>query len=175
MILKVSNFKLITEKEDALFQGINDYRHSLNVSALSRNEKADCLADEIADDLEDHPCSGADDFSGDPSQTVPRFVNFPKLLRKCDIDVNTTMDGAILPVCVPKLMADLVLNNYTKTPYVKYLNDSKFTGAGVGSEDDWIVVVLSTDKGGGSFSGATSLSDCLVVSFLGFVLAMLSF
>ncbi|PON43945.1 hypothetical protein TorRG33x02_332420 [Trema orientale] len=169
------------EKEDGLFQGINNYRKSLNVSELKKNEKADCLADEIADDLEDYPCSGAEEFAGDPAITVPRLVNFPKLAKKCDIDVNTTMDSIILPVCVPKLVTELVLNNFTKSPYTKFLNNSKFTGAGVGSEDDWIVVVLATDKPSGSVSGAAAslvafgMVQSLVVSFLGVFLALLSF
>lgn len=142
---------------------------------MTKNDKADCLADEIAEDMDVHPCSGADGFSGNPSDTVLRIVNFHKLTKKCDIDVNTTMDGVILPVCVPNLASDLVLNNFTKTQYTKFINDSKYTGAGIGSEDEWIVVVLSTDEASGSFSGATSLVAFGMVSFLGLFLALLSF
>ncbi|XP_062084725.1 uncharacterized GPI-anchored protein At3g06035-like [Humulus lupulus] len=168
------------EKEDDVFNAINDYRKSHNVSVLNRNKPADCLADEIADDLSDQECTGNDAFAKDPSSTVTRVVNFPKLVKKCNIEVNSTMDGIILPVCVHKLVKDVVLNNFTKTSYTKFLNDSKYTGAGVGSENDWLVMILSTNEPSGSFSGATSLVafgmvQSIVVSFLGLFLATLSF
>ncbi|GMN43825.1 hypothetical protein TIFTF001_013013 [Ficus carica] len=151
----------------------------MNLSELEKSETASCLANEIADDIEDEPCSTADEFAGDPTRAVPRMVNFPKLLRKCDIDENTTVDGAILPVCVPNLITNLVLGNYTHSPYTKFVNDSKYSGAGVGSEEDWIILVLTTNKPSGSFSSAaTSLASfgvvqVLVVSFFGLFLALL--
>lgn len=167
-----------TEKEDLILKGINKYRKSVNVSELAENDKASCLADEIADDLEDQPCSGADKFADDPTRTVTELVNFPKLAQKCDINITTTTDGVILPVCVPDLVYDLVLGNYTHSPYKKFLKDSKYSGAGVGSEGAWIVVVLTTDEPTGSFSAASSLAafgvvQALVVSILGSVVALL--
>ena len=66
---------------------------------------------------------------------------------------NNTLDGKILPICVPKLDPTAVLSNYTNSQYAKYLNDSSYTGARIGSKDDWMVVVLSTN----TLSGAASL------------------
>lgn len=139
-----------------MLQGINSYRSSLQLPTLNKNKKASCLADEIADKLEDQPCS--------VSNSV-QLSGYPELLNKCGIDINHTTDGAVLPVCVPKLVPTLVLTNYTHSPqYAKFMNDSKFTGAGIGSEDDWMVVVLSTDSPAGTFAAANRL----LVSGVGF-------
>lgn len=59
-----------------------------------------------------------------------------------------------------------MIKNYTHTQYAKYLNGSKYTGAGVGTEDDWVVVVLSTDTESGSFSGAPSLAAIGMVHYM---------
>lgn len=61
----------------------------------------------------------------------------------------------IMPACVPRLESSLVLTNFTKSQYSLSLNDSKFTGIGIGKEDDWIVVVLTTNTPEGSYSTAT--------------------
>lgn len=58
----------------------------------------------------------------------------------------------ILPVCMEDLAPSLVLANYTQTQYRRYLSDSNYTGARVGSEGDWMVVVLSTGSPAGSFA-----------------------
>jgi hypothetical protein len=69
-----------------------------------------------------------------------------KHIDKCDININTTTDGVILPVCVSKLEPTVVLSNYTHSDiYAKFLNNSKYTGVGLGSEDDWMVLVLTTN------------------------------
>lgn len=60
-----------------------------------------------------------------------------------------------MPACVPNLEPSLVLTNFTKSQYSGSLNDTKFTGAGIGSSGDWIVVVLSTESSNGSFENAT--------------------
>jgi len=60
-----------------------------------------------------------------------------------------------MPACVPRLESNLVLTNFTKSQYSMSLNDSKFTGIGIGKEDDWIVVVLTTNTPEGSYSTAT--------------------
>ncbi|KAJ0014958.1 hypothetical protein Pint_19900 [Pistacia integerrima] len=140
------------EDEDNLLQGINSYRTSLNLQALTKNDKAGCLADEIANDLEDQPCSS------NTTASTPQSANYNNNIRKCKIDPNTATDGVVLPVCVPKLVPTLVLTNYTHTPHARYLNNSKYTGVGVGSGDDWMVMVLSGNTVAGSFaSEATSL------------------
>ncbi|KAL5566103.1 hypothetical protein UlMin_029267 [Ulmus minor] len=141
-----------------LIEDLKEYRESQQLPILTKNDKAACLAGEIADDLDDNqPCSKADDFTNDPASSVPKAVDYDKHLKTCQIDRNTTKDGIILPVCTPKLVGNLFYNTYNSSAYKKYFNDSNYTGVGVGSEDEWIVVVLSTDKQTGSFSGAVSL------------------
>ncbi|KAK9919791.1 hypothetical protein M0R45_028369 [Rubus argutus] len=131
--------------ENDIVQGINSYRQSLNLPALIKHDKADCLADEIADDIEDQPCTSPTNGANIVPTMQTKLPNLPSHLRKCKIDVNSTTDGVIMPVCVPKAVSTLVLTNYTRSPrYAKYLNDSRFTGVGVGSESDWTVVVLAT-------------------------------
>lgn len=59
-----------------------------------------------------------------------------------------------MPACIPNLESNLVLSNFTQSQYTKYLNDSQYTGAGIASEDNWIVVVLTTNTPEGSFAKA---------------------
>ncbi|KAG9134410.1 hypothetical protein Leryth_027598 [Lithospermum erythrorhizon] len=170
------------DNEDTLLQGINKYRTSLNLSALTENDKAECLADEMADQFQDQPCTnttGSNTVRGNE----PQFANYPRLLAKCDLNVTNTRDGKILPVCVPKLDPTLVLSNYTLSQYSQYLNDTSFTGIGIGHEDDWMVVVLTTSTPEGSFVPANGngvanlaikfgpISDYLVLLF-GFFMVM---
>ncbi|KAL5566104.1 hypothetical protein UlMin_029268 [Ulmus minor] len=163
------------EDEDNLLQGINSYRQSKSLPPLVKNGKAECLADEVADGLEHQPCTSLTRGVIVPS-TQTQVSNYPKQLNKCNINVNTTQDGVILPVCVPHLVPTLVLTNYTQSQYSKYLNDSKFSGVGVGSEDDWMVLVLSTNAPSGSFSGAVSLvSPMGFRSFFVFLFLVLGF
>ncbi|KAI3448628.1 hypothetical protein Pfo_005293 [Paulownia fortunei] len=142
------------DEEDHLLQGINSFRQSSNVPALAKHDNANCVADEIANQLEDKHCTSN---TAPPTQSQ-LISNYPSVLKKCNIDVNTTRDGMILPVCVPHRVATLVLTNYTESQNSRYLNDSRFTGAGIGTEDDWTVLVLTTSTRGGSFaSGACNL------------------
>ncbi|PIN01479.1 hypothetical protein CDL12_26013 [Handroanthus impetiginosus] len=156
------------DEEDRLLQGINSFRQSSNVPALAKHDKANCVADEIADELEDQQCA-SNTATSTPSQLLS---NYPNVLKKCNIDPNTTGDGMILPVCVPHRVSTLVLTNYTQSPNSRYLNDSSFTGAGIGTEDDWTVLVLATSTPGGSFSSAAgspliiARSNCLLSLFL---------
>lgn len=156
-MLHVLNYLTAVDEND-IIQGINSYRQSLNLPALIKHGKADCLADEIADDIEDQPCTSPTNGANIVPTMQTRLPNLPSHLRKCKIDVNSTTDGIIMPVCVPKAVSTLVLTNYTRSPrYAKYLNDSRFTGVGVGSEDDWTVVVLATSTPTGGFANAASL------------------
>ncbi|KAK4761978.1 hypothetical protein SAY87_029862 [Trapa incisa] len=102
-------------EEDNLFQGINTYRASLNLTALTKNDN-------------DQPCTnttGANTIPGTENQ----LPNFPTLLEKCHLNVTNTRDGTIMPVCVPNLVPSLVLSNYTQSAiYPKSLNDTKYTG-----------------------------------------------
>ncbi|KAG8363812.1 hypothetical protein BUALT_Bualt19G0061200 [Buddleja alternifolia] len=150
-------------EEDHLLQGINSFRQSSGAPALSKHDKANCVADEIADQMEDRGCA---------SNTLPPtqsqlISNYPNVLKKCKIDPNTTRDGIILPVCVPHRVATLVLTNYTQSQSSRYLNDSRFTGAGIGTEDDWTILVMTTSTPGGSFaSGAWQIGSRCLPSFL---------
>lgn len=113
----------------------------------------------MAEELENQPCPSG----GITPAPASHFSQYPKLLDKCDIDINTTTEGIILPVCVHDRVATLVLTNYTQSRHAGYLNNSKYSGAGIGSEKDWTVVVLTTSTVGGSFaSGVTSLINSSV-------------
>ncbi|GJZ27918.1 hypothetical protein Tco_0572565 [Tanacetum coccineum] len=140
-----------TDEEDNLFSGLNSYRATLNLSTLTENDRAKCLADKIADQLKNQPCTNTTGSNTVPG-TEPEFSNYPQLLEKCHLNVTTTRDGAVLPACVPNLDPTLVLSNYTRSQYSMSLNDTKYTGVGIGSEDNWIVVVLTTNTPEGGYS-----------------------
>uniref|UniRef100_A0A7N2L3E2 Uncharacterized GPI-anchored protein At5g19230-like domain-containing protein n=2 Tax=Quercus lobata TaxID=97700 RepID=A0A7N2L3E2_QUELO len=142
--------------ESYLLEDLNGYRMSLHLNNFTENSNAACLANEIADQLQNETCKNAFHFSSTPG-TKPKVPKFDKFLDNCDINDNNTVDGVILPVCVPRLDPFLVFSNYTKSQYAKYLKDSNYTGVGIGSEDIWMVVILSTNTSTGSFSGAASL------------------
>ncbi|XP_020589543.1 uncharacterized GPI-anchored protein At3g06035-like [Phalaenopsis equestris] len=152
--LTVLNFARSDDSTDQLLKGLNAYRTSLKLSPLTENENAECLAEQIAKQFEDQPCSNTTGANTVPG-TEEQFPNFPDFLTKCHLNATVTQDASIMPVCVPDLRSDLVLSNYTKTQYSGSLNDSKFTGAGLADEGDWVVVVLSTNTSTGNFSPAT--------------------
>ncbi|XP_068658854.1 uncharacterized GPI-anchored protein At3g06035-like [Aristolochia californica] len=149
-LLLVSHSVRSDDEEERLLTGINSYRAALNLSALTGNDNADCLADQIAEELKHQPCTNTTGANTVPG-TEDQFPNYPQYLVRCHLNITNTRDGAIMPVCVPGLASDRVLANYTQSQYNKFLNDSQFTGAGVATEDDWIVVVLSTNTPSGSF------------------------
>ncbi|XP_057779998.1 uncharacterized GPI-anchored protein At3g06035-like [Salvia miltiorrhiza] len=157
--------QLRSDEEQDLLEGINSFRNSAKAPALVKHDKADCVADEIADKMEDKSCA---------SNAAPTTLmsDYPAVLEKCKVDANTTVDGMILPVCVPKRTATLVLTNYTQSQNARYLNDSKFTGAGIGAEEDWTVLVLTTNTQGGSF--ASRSHRCVAHYVPSFILSMLS-
>lgn len=146
------------DEEDNLLKGINSYRASLNLKTLRENDKAKCLADEMADQFKDQPCTNTTGANTVPG-TEPQFSDYPKLLSKCKLNVTTTRDGMIMPACVPNLVPDLVLSNFTKSQYSNYLNDTKFSGVGIGSDDNWMVVVLTTSNPEGSFTPDNSSAN----------------
>ncbi|XP_076898144.1 putative GPI-anchored protein At3g06035 [Bidens hawaiensis] len=169
------------DAEDSLLPGINSYRATLKLTALTENDRAKCLADQLADQFKKQPCTNTTGSNTVPG-TEPEFANYPDLLTKCHLNVTTTRDGVVLPACVPNLDSTLVLSNYTQSQYSKYLNDTSYTGVGIGSEDDWILVVLTTNTPEGGFSpgsndvtnsvyktGPMCYSVLLLVAFLSFV------
>lgn len=143
-------------EEDNLFQGINSYRTSLNLTALTKNDNAECLAEKLADQFKDQPCTnttGANTIPGTENQ----LPNFPTLLEKCHLNVTNTRDGEIMPACVPNLVPSLVLSNYTQSAlYSGSLNNTKYTGIGIGSEKNWIVAILTTSTPEGGYAPASS-------------------
>ncbi|TKY51116.1 GPI-anchored protein [Spatholobus suberectus] len=143
------------DEEDNLYEGINKYRASLNLKALTRNENADCLADKIADQFKKQPCTNTTGANTVPG-TEPQFSNYPDLLTKCHLAISNTRDGNVMPACVPGLVQSLVLTNFTKSLYSDSLNDTKYTGIGIGSEDNWVVVVLTTNTTAGTFAPYSS-------------------
>ncbi|KAL8553783.1 hypothetical protein ACS0TY_002173 [Phlomoides rotata] len=124
------------DEEDHLLQGINSFRQSSRAGPVAKHDKANCVADEIADKLENQNCAGA------PPQSQ-LASDYPNVLKKCQVDPNATTDGMILPVCVSRRVPTLVLTNYTQSSQnARYLNDSRFTGAGIGKEDDCVKVCM---------------------------------
>ncbi|RDY13259.1 putative GPI-anchored protein, partial [Mucuna pruriens] len=155
-----SNPVLCNDKEDSVFKGINSYRQTRNLAPLKQVPKASCLAYEVANEIEDMPCENVNQYyPSSVSDGSLKSLDMQKHIDKCDIHINTTSDGIVLPVCVSKLEPTIVLSNYTHSDnYAQFLNNSKYTGAGLGSEDDWMVLVLTTNTTTGSFSAATSLN-----------------
>ncbi|KAK9083956.1 hypothetical protein Scep_030427 [Stephania cephalantha] len=155
---------------DKLLNRMNDFRTSLNIPTLDKHDRADCLADEIADQLENQPCKPIS-----PTDPETQFSNYPKQLSECKLDLNTTRDGALMVACVPHGV-EVALFNFTQSQFVQYLNNSKYTGAGVGTEDDWVVVVLTTNTPAGSFAksdaGAHFVPNKVFVGLSGIVVAM---
>ncbi|XP_038879946.1 uncharacterized GPI-anchored protein At3g06035-like [Benincasa hispida] len=161
----ISNFLLLPNvvlcdvKDDNILEAINQYRLSKNLSSLSSNRNAACLASRLAYKLRDEPCSSAENFNKEISSEA-KLADFPKLLKKCHIAYNSSVDGIILPACVPKLEPAFVISNYSNSHDVEYINDGNYTGAGVGTFDNnWVVVVLSTNTSTGDYAsgGSTSL------------------
>ncbi|GLT81451.1 hypothetical protein SLA2020_528360 [Shorea laevis] len=144
-----------TDEDDNLLQDINSYRASLNLTTLTKNDNAKCLADEMAEQFKNQPCTNSTGANTVPG-TETQLSNYPTLLTKCHLNVSDTRDGAVLPACVPNLVPRLVLSNFTQSQYSENLNDTKYTGIGIGSEGNWIVVVLSTSTPEGSFATDTS-------------------
>ncbi|KAI5650563.1 hypothetical protein M9H77_36568 [Catharanthus roseus] len=138
------------DEEETLLQQINSYRASLNLTTLRENDNAKCLANGLADKLKDQPCTNSTGANTIPGNE-PQLSDYPNVLSKCHLNVTVTRDGAILPACVPNLTPTLVLSNFTQSQYASSLNDTKYTGIGIGSEDNWIVVVLTTNTPEGSF------------------------
>ncbi|WOL01830.1 GPI-anchored protein [Canna indica] len=156
-----------------LLDGLNKYRNSLNLSKLTENKNAACLAEQVALAFKDQDCSnstGSDTVPG----TEQQFPNFPDYLSTCHLNATVTRDGSVLPACVPGLVSDLVLSNYTKSQYNQNLNDSSVVGIGIADEGNWIVVVLTTNTDTGNYAPAVEdATTGSAASTVGFHYAML--
>ncbi|KAF8388048.1 hypothetical protein HHK36_026714 [Tetracentron sinense] len=174
-ILLLSHPVKCDDEDDKLLDDINNYRTSLKLSVLADNDNADCIAEEIADQLKKQPCTKSTGANSAPG-TELQFSNFIPQLDKCHLNITSTKDGIILSVCVPELEQDrdrdLVLSNFTHTKHSRYLNSTKYSGAGIGSEEDWIVVILTTNTPHGSFE---SENGAIPVSKVGLTYLLLSF
>ncbi|XP_075476631.1 putative GPI-anchored protein At5g19250 [Primulina tabacum] len=146
------------DEDDNLLQAINQYRTSLNLTTLTKNDRAECLSSKVAHQFKDQPCTNTTGSNTIPG-TEPQYTDFPNLLIKCQLNSTITRDGQIMPACVPNLDPSLVASNFTKSQYTRYLNDSAFTGVGIGSEGNWIVVILTTSTSDGSYSVGTNLNN----------------
>ncbi|KAE8712443.1 ADP-glucose pyrophosphorylase family protein [Hibiscus syriacus] len=153
-----SPFFCEADEEDDLLKGINAYRASLNLTTLTKNDNAECLADKLADGFKNQPCTNSTGANTVPG-TEPQFPNYPNLLAKCHLNASVTRDGAVMPACVPNLIPSLVLTNFTQSQYSDNLNETKYTGIGIGSDGDWIVVVLTTSTAEGNYATATTTTS----------------
>ncbi|KAK9664801.1 hypothetical protein RND81_14G069400 [Saponaria officinalis] len=158
------------DEEDDLLQGINKYRKSLNLTTLTENDNAACLAGQLVDQFKDQPCTNTTGSNTIPG-TEEQFPNYPDFLSHCHLNMSDTQDGAVMPACVPNLDPSLVLTNFTKSQYSRYLNDTKYTGAGIESAGNWIVVVLSSNSSSGSFENATGAASVFVSGLLSYFVA----
>ncbi|XP_023516540.1 uncharacterized GPI-anchored protein At5g19250-like [Cucurbita pepo subsp. pepo] len=178
--LLLPNAVLCDVKDTEILNAINNYRQSKHLSNLTHNKNAACLASRFVYKLRDEPCSSPDDFHKEIN-SENTLADFLKLLKKCHIAYNSTVDGIMLPACVPHLDPKSVSSNYTKSRDVEYISSKNFTGAGVGTSDDWIVLVLSTNTSTGNFAngGSSSLvvarGGCIgiMVGFLGLFVLLL--
>lgn len=157
------------DEEDTLLQGLNSYRESLNLTSLTKNKNAECLADELADQFKNQPCTNSTGANTVPG-TEKQLSNYPDLLAKCHLNVSNTRDGIVMPACVPNLEPSLVLSNFTKSQYSDSLNDTKYKGTGIGSEDNWIVVILTTSTPEGSYVPYNAAS---LISNIGLIYCLL--
>ncbi|KAI3837870.1 hypothetical protein MKW92_000114 [Papaver armeniacum] len=180
ILLLSSTVKSDNDEEETLLKSINSYRASLNLTAFTENDNAECLADKMADKYKKQLCTNTTGSNTVPG-TETQFPDYPQMLEKCHLNINGTKDGIVMPVCVPRLDPTLVLTNFTQSQYSAYLNDTKYTGVGIGSEDDWIVMVLTTSTAGGAFTPAGSAASVpivglkfLLISLLGFCLVLWS-
>ncbi|RWV96218.1 hypothetical protein GW17_00041090 [Ensete ventricosum] len=181
--LPANNVRYCLESATALCTScINDYRVTLNLSSLTENKNADCLAAQLASAFKGQDCSnttGSDTVPG----TEQQFPNFPDYLAACHLNATVTRDGFIMPACVPDLVPDIVLANYTKSQYNQKLNDSSYAGIGIAEEDNWVVVVLTTNTATGNYAPAAdatagssiSIADhnYVMLSLLGFALYLM--
>ncbi|CAN6167070.1 unnamed protein product [Urochloa humidicola] len=88
-----------------------------------------------------------------------------------------------MPACVPGLVPGVVLTNYTKSQYSRFLNDSQFSGVGVANEGGWVVVVLSTSTGslattqpaapGSNWAAPVQPFTLLILLLVGFVVLLM--
>ncbi|KAL8159540.1 hypothetical protein V2J09_001077 [Rumex salicifolius] len=160
LLLHVSLLMLpspVLSRDDDLLNGLNNYRGTHNLPDLSETPGASCLAQGIATQFQDSqacfslPTMGSYSISAGSDNPIRGYY---RLLGDCNLDIENTKDGVIMPACIGDVNADItyVVSNFTETGYTQYLRNADYTGVGIGSEGNWVVVILGTDEDGGSFS-----------------------
>lgn len=167
--------------EDTLLEGINNHRQYLKLSALTRTDNTQCLAEQIVSHIDDDPCNTTTTTPTHPitiatvgsSSSHPQLsTNFPRLLKDCNININSTSNGLILPICVAKFVATgLVCARCTQSQYAQYLRSSNYTEVGISAGVSWTAIVLSvktttTEKSAANLVSNASLSHCFLLLLL---------
>ncbi|KAL1543223.1 hypothetical protein AAHA92_20228 [Salvia divinorum] len=142
-LLSYSFLLIKCDEEDDLLKGIQQYRSTLNLTALAATAEAECIADGVADTFQNRPCANATYLNATALSTFPSYT---AVMARCRLNAtNATGNGQILSTCVPNQQT-LAISNFTSR-YATYLNSTGFTTIGVGSEDDWLVVLLTNMTG----------------------------
>ncbi|KAL0552526.1 hypothetical protein IC582_011642 [Cucumis melo] len=145
--------------EDTLFKAMNIYRSSKELTPMNRNSKADCFVKQIAWDFDDQlPLSIFTSGSNITPSNLTQLPNLPDYLTRCNIELNNTKNGLILPLHIPTLVSNLVLHGCTHSQMANYLSKPEFTSIGIGCYEQWAVFAFATDSPTGSFNSAVTLS-----------------
>ncbi|BBN17508.1 hypothetical protein MPTK1_7g15110 [Marchantia polymorpha subsp. ruderalis] len=174
----------MTAADTEVFNMLNEYRTRNNLSALTLNTGAACVAHGVAHEFQDIPCSnttGADT----PFGQNPQIPDYQDLLDDCNVDLANVKSGFIAPNCVPtgSFPAVAAMNITSDQQYQAMLNDSTYTSGGVGSSGVWYVMVLATSQPDGNFgtttdfgsdNGQDSLQASLFISFGALLLSMVA-
>ncbi|KAJ6775364.1 hypothetical protein OIU79_018521 [Salix purpurea] len=150
-IFLLSSAGLSCDEKQDLLKSINAYRTLfLDLPAFTKNKKANCLANEIADKL-DQSCNETT-----PADQV-KLDSYPDQLMDC-LGTDHATDAVVMPICAADKADEVaLLHNYTRrNQYKKSIKDASYTGAGVGSNDNWMVVVLNKNTSTWSSSAGTN-------------------
>eukprot|EP00249_Psilotum_nudum_P034397 c53401_g1_i1 orf=273-875(+) len=157
-----------------LLNDINQYRTQVvGISALSSNTGASCMAEKVLTKFKGTACTnstGVDTVLGQEQQ----FPEYPDWVSTCKLAVESTHDGQILPECVPgndlSQSAKVASYNYTHSQDSEYINDTKYTSAGVASVDNWFVLILATNASTGDYQ-QTGGAQCKHIPLLSAVIS----
>lgn len=173
-LLLLAHFLFLTLAQDdasQLLAAINQYRTSvINITGLSPNAGATCLAKQVLTHYENTACTNSTGLDTVPGQEQD-YPNFPNWLSSCNIPIDNAKDGQILPDCVPAAstsVVDTAFSNYTHSSGASYINETSYVSAGAAFANDWFVLVLATNSSTGSYqqtSGA-SLSPASLIFLL---------
>ncbi|XP_022938135.1 uncharacterized GPI-anchored protein At3g06035-like isoform X2 [Cucurbita pepo subsp. pepo] len=156
---------------EELFKGFNIYKNSQSQLYLNKNSKAQCIAEQIAKKLYNQlPCSRTIDGDALLPSNQSQLPLFTHYSRKCQVNLNHTLDAVILPIYVPNSEAELVLAGCKHSQASKYLGNTTYTRVGLAKNKDCLVIALGTDALGGSYSaGVSRIQNIGRVYCLGFI------